>query len=100
MTRWELAVEAFGPTFLLSAALIVGLVVWSASNAALPPRGNAALPQSPAPKPASCYAYDIVSEADCLNRCLSDETDFILYEGSDGVLCMVPCAVALVGPQT
>lgn len=102
MTRKELAAAALGPSFLVATALLVGLL-WS--------KGDAALPQSPyvseaappgvlsAPPPRTCSASDFVSEAVCLNRCLMAEIDFVFYHNSNGVLCMVPCALAVGGVE-
>ena len=103
MTRGELAAVAFLSSMLLVVVSIVGLVEWSASKAALPqsPYVSEAVPPGAlsAPPPRTCSASDMVSEAGCLNRCLAGEIDFVFYHSSDGVLCMVPCALAVGGVE-
>lgn len=61
---------------------------------------QAAPPEAPSASPlASCSASDFVSEAVCLNRCLRAEIDFVFYHNSGGVVCMVPCALAVGGVE-
>lgn len=90
-------------------ALVVAAFVASLGlgNAALPSVTElphrpvqAAPPEALSVSPlATCSALDFVSEADCLNRCLRAETDFVFYHNSDGVVCMVPCALAVGGTE-
>lgn len=83
--------------------LLLYLAVLPSSNAALPQSPHlqqAAPPEAFSASPlATCSALDFASEADCLNRCLRAEIDFVFYHSSNGVLCMVPCDVAVRGPE-
>lgn len=116
MTWGARASAAFLPVKLVVGALGLGGLVLAAvaGIAALLshlPSGPAALPQSlhlqqaappealSAPPLATCHALDLVSEAACLNRCLRAEIDFVFYHSSNGVLCMVPCALAVGGAE-
>ena len=101
MTRGELAAVAFLPSMLVVVAVIVGLVVSADGIPALPYHVSEAVPPGAfsASPPRACSASDFVSEAVCLNRCLRAEIDSVFYHNSDGVLCMVPCALAVGGVE-